>query len=79
MTAGLRGMVPFVKWFYLLALSVWIGSIVFFSAVVAPTVFKTLDSDAAAKLQRAIFPRYYMLGLLCAMIGIVRLRRLLVP
>ncbi len=64
-------MVPFVKWFYLLALSVWIGSIVFFSAVVAPTVFKTLPSDDAAKLQRAIFPRYYLLGLVCAAVGIV--------
>jgi hypothetical protein len=64
-------MVPFVKWFYLLALSVWIGSIVFFSVVVAPTVFKTLQSGDAAKLQRAIFPRYYLLGILCAGAGIV--------
>ncbi|MBM3858275.1 MAG: DUF4149 domain-containing protein [Verrucomicrobia bacterium] len=64
-------MVPFVKWFYLLALSVWIGSIVFLTVVVAPTVFKTLPPDDAAKLQRAIFPRYYLLGIFCAVFGIV--------
>lgn len=62
---------PFVKWFYLLALSVWIGSIVFFTVVVAPAVFKTLPSEEAGKLQRAIFPRYYLLGIICAMVGIV--------
>jgi hypothetical protein len=64
-------MVPFVKWIYLLALAVWIGSMVFFTAVVAPTVFKVLSSDDAARLQRAIFPRYYLLGILCAAVGIV--------
>jgi len=64
-------MVPFVKWCYLLSLSVWIGSVVFFSFVVAPSVFKSLASGDAAKLMRTIFPRYYVVGLLCAVVGIV--------
>ena len=64
-------MVPFVKWIYLLALAVWIGSIVFFTAVVAPTVFKVLQSDDAARLQRALFPRYYLTGILCTAVSIV--------
>jgi hypothetical protein len=63
--------IPFVKWFYLVALAVWTGGMVFFTAVVAPIVFKTLPSDEAAKLQRAIFPRYYLMGIVCAMLGVV--------
>jgi len=64
-------MVPIVKWFYLVALSVWVGSMVFFTVVVAPTVFKTLGAEEAAKLQRVIFPRYYLVGIICALVGIV--------
>ena len=52
---GLRGgcysataMTQWLKWLYLLTLAVWIGSIVFFSFAVAPTVFKTLKPEDAA-------------------------------
>jgi uncharacterized membrane protein len=67
----LRGVMPVVKWCYLLSLSVWIGSVVFFRVVVAPMVFKALASDDAAKLMRGIFPRYYALGLSCAAVGLI--------
>jgi uncharacterized membrane protein len=60
-----------VKWIYLVTLAVWIGSIIFFSFVVAPTVFKVLKPEDAARLQRALFPRYYLVGMLCAALGIV--------
>jgi hypothetical protein len=60
-----------VKWLYLVTLGVWIGSIVFFSFAVAPTVFRTLKPEDAPKLQRAMFPRYYLAGILCAAVGIV--------
>ena len=64
-------MTQMTKWLYLLALAVWIGSIIFFSFVVAPTVFKVLKPEDAAKLQRAVFPRYYLVGMICAALGIV--------
>jgi len=60
-----------VKWLYLLTLAVWIGSIVFFSFAVAPTVFKTLKPEDAAALIRRIFSKYYFIGIVCAVIGIV--------
>lgn len=60
-----------VKWFYLVTLAVWIGSIVFFSFAVAPTVFKTLKPEDAAALIRKIFSKYYLIGIVCAAIGIV--------
>ncbi len=59
------------KWGYLLVLAVWLGSIIFFSFVVAPTIFKVLDPEAAARLQRALFPKYYLLGMICSALGIV--------
>jgi uncharacterized membrane protein len=60
-----------VKWLYVLTLAVWIGSIVFFSFAVAPTVFKTLKPEDAAALIRRIFSKYYVIGIGCAAVGIV--------
>jgi uncharacterized membrane protein len=59
-----------IKWVYLLTLAVWVGSIVFFSFVVAPTVFKTLKPEDAAAVIRRIFSKYYAVGLVCAAVGI---------
>jgi uncharacterized membrane protein len=64
-------MTQWVKWLYLLTLAVWIGSIVFFSFAVAPTVFKTLKPEDAATLIRRIFSKYYLIGIACAAVGIV--------
>jgi uncharacterized membrane protein len=64
-------MTQWVKWFYLVTLAVWIGSIVFFSFVVAPTVFKTLKPEDAAALIRRIFSKYYLIGIACTAAGIV--------
>lgn len=60
-----------IRWLYLVTLAVWVGSIVFFSFAVAPTVFKVLKPEDAAKLQRAMFPKYYLVGMICAAVGIV--------
>lgn len=60
-----------IRWLYLVTLAVWVGSIVFFSFAVAPTVFKVLKPEDAAKLQRAVFPKYYLIGMICAAVGIV--------
>jgi hypothetical protein len=48
---------------FLLALSLWVGEIVFFSFVVAPTLFRHLPVEVAGRAVGAIFPRYYALGL----------------
>lgn len=51
---------------YLLVIgwAVWLGSLVFFSFVVAPTAFSALGREGAAPLMRSIFPRYYLVGLI---------------
>ena len=60
-----------VKWFYMVTLAVWIGSAVFFRVVVAPAVCKTLKPEDATALLRRLFSKYYLIGLVCAAVGIV--------
>ncbi len=47
---------------YLIALTAWVGSILFVSFAVAPIIFKTLGPEAGGRFVRALFPRYYMWG-----------------
>jgi hypothetical protein len=47
--------------------SIWLGSIVFFSFVIAPQIFKVLPRFEAAKLQNHLFPFYYSVGIVCGL------------
>lgn len=47
---------------YLAALCAWVGSVLFFSFVVAPVVFTVLDKENGGKFVRALLPRYYAWG-----------------
>ena len=47
---------------YLVALTAWVGSILFFLFGVAPLIFRVLSAEDASRFVRALFPRYYMLG-----------------
>jgi hypothetical protein len=61
----------------LLALAVWIGGIVFFSFFTAPALFGVLPREAAGRVTAAIFPRYYVLGVVCggvALLAVLLLR-----
>jgi hypothetical protein len=53
-----------------LALGVWLGAMVFFSFVAAPTVFSVLPEADAGTVVNAVFPKYYVFG---AVLGIVAL------
>ena len=44
--------------------ALWLGSMVFFSFVVAPTVFRTLGREAASPVIRALFPPYYLFAMI---------------
>ena len=56
---------------YLLALSVWIGEVVFFSFVAAPAIFSVLGPAPAGEVVSAIFPRYYAIGIGAATVTLV--------
>ncbi|MEM7504946.1 MAG: DUF4149 domain-containing protein [Pseudomonadota bacterium] len=53
-----------------LAAAVWVGAIVFQTAVVAPTVFASLDEAAARLFLRRLFPRFFQLGICCGVLMI---------
>jgi uncharacterized membrane protein len=52
-----------------IASSLVLGSMVFFAAVVAPAAFRFLEPDAAAAYLRGLFPRYYLWGVITAVIS----------
>jgi hypothetical protein len=56
--------------FYLLALVCWLGGMIFFTAIIAPVVFKLLPIADAGKLVAALFPRYYILGYVAGAISV---------
>ena len=51
--------------------SIWSGVIIFFSAVVAPTVFKSLEEREAGVFLRAFFPKYYIFGIVLGIASVV--------
>jgi hypothetical protein len=66
-----------VKYVYFLALAAWVGGMIFFSAVVAPTLHRVLDKEHATQLTRQLFPKYYAFGIGCAGVGVLCLLVLL--
>ena len=54
----------------LIIISALVGSMLFFAATVAPTVFRTLPANAAGLFLRAFFPLYYLWGLVLAIASV---------
>ena len=56
--------------------SLLIGSMIFFTAVVSPSVFATLSSNASSKFLRLVFPRMFLFGIiitsLCFLLSILQ-------
>ena len=56
-------------------ISLLIGSMIFFTAVVSPSVFATLSSNASSKFLRLVFPRMFLFGIiitsLCFLLSIL--------
>ena len=52
-------------------ISIWIGVIIFFSAIIAPTVFKTLDEKSAGIFLRAFFPKYYHFAIIVGLTALI--------
>ena len=52
-------------------LAVLIGSMTFFMAIVSPSVFATLSTNASSKLLRTIFPRMFLFGFIIAILSLV--------
>ncbi|MBI1951741.1 MAG: DUF4149 domain-containing protein [Acidobacteria bacterium] len=64
-------MTALLRFVHLLALGVWVGSVVLFSFVTAPALFGALPRDLAGRAVSAIFPRYYALGAACGALALL--------
>ena len=54
-----------------IVIAVSLGAMLFFSSVVAPTIFRLLADDSAGRLLRAIFPTYFLVNGLAALIAAI--------
>ena len=48
-----------------------LGAMLFFSSVIAPTVFRVLPPDNAGTFLRKVFPLYYLFGMVTSLIAAV--------
>lgn len=53
------------------SVSIWLGAMIFFSAIVAPQAFSVLDRQSAGLLVGTVFPRYYLFGITLGMLALV--------
>ena len=51
--------------------TILIGSMIFFMAVVSPSVFATLSTNASSKFLRIIFPRMFLFGFIIAFLSLI--------
>lgn len=60
-----------LKFLYTLSISLWVGSMFFFSFMAAPSIFKVLPGETAGNVVSDIFPKYYMVGYVCGAAAII--------
>jgi len=51
--------------------TILIGFMIFFMAVVSPSVFATLSTNASSKFLRTIFPRMFLFGFIIALLSLI--------
>jgi hypothetical protein len=54
------------RFIFATAVGVWLGTVVSFSFVMLPTIHGVLEGRATSLLDQ-LFPRYYLIGLLCGL------------
>ncbi|MBI3398230.1 MAG: DUF4149 domain-containing protein [Deltaproteobacteria bacterium] len=62
-----------IKFIHLLSLVVWLGGMIFFSFIAAPSIFKMLPRETAGDVVGNIFPKYWMLGYICSITALATL------
>ncbi len=65
-----RSLLAFFDAAYVLALTAWVGSILFVSFGVAPIIFPVLGAESGARFVRALYARYFAWGATCGAIAL---------
>ncbi len=55
----------------LILVSILVGVIIFFSSVIAPTVFSSVDEKNAGLFLRAFFPKYYIFAIIIILLALL--------
>lgn len=66
-------MLTFAKYLHLLTLVTWLGSMIFFSLVAAPAIFKGFEKKQAGEIVGVLFPKYFLLEEIAAVVAIATL------
>ena len=65
--------VDILKFIHLSSISVWTGTLVFFSFFAAPSIFKVLPRETAGDVVGDIFPKYWAVGYVSGILGLASL------
>ena len=57
------------RFIFVTAVAVWLGTVVSFSFVILPAIHAVLGDQASTLLNR-LFPRYYVVGIICGLIAL---------
>lgn len=55
---------------FVMAVAVWLGTVVCFSFVVLPTIHRVSAPGDATRLLRQLFPRYYLATIVCGFVAL---------
>lgn len=61
------------RFVHLFSLITWFGGVIFFSALVAPVMFKTFPLEQAGDVVGVIFPLFYLMGYIFGFVALVSL------
>lgn len=59
-----------LRFVFVMAVAVWLGTVVCFSFVVLPTIHRVSAPGDATRLLRQLFPRYYLATIICGFIAL---------
>ena len=62
-----------VKFVHLLSIVVWLGMLLFFTFLAAPSIFKVLPREAAGAVVGDIFPKYWAVGYVAGALSLITL------
>lgn len=66
-------MITIIRFIHLLSLIVWLGGMIFFSFIAAPSIFKVLPRETAGDVVGDIFTKYWIIGYICSITALAAL------
>ncbi len=71
MSNPLGGTMIFLRFIHLFTFSFWYGTLLYFTFIQAPVLFKTLPRQLFGEIQSHLFPAYYLISYVCGTLLVV--------